>query len=135
MFVCEGCCESAGVCPAQKSSLVPNCRLLLSLVGESRAQLMEEQPLSGRSIDIELESQEVITIDLDNLDPHPADVLELLRESQCGVWVWTRLATEYWRKGNLDAAETIGEVYAECKHSVNSLSVASDCPRRQGRSL
>ncbi|KAG1735969.1 hypothetical protein EDB19DRAFT_1896149 [Suillus lakei] len=62
---------------------------------------------SGRSIDIELGGQEVITIDLDNLDPNPEDVLDLLKEGQCRVSVWTKLAGEYWRRGYLTAAERI----------------------------
>ncbi|KAG0696963.1 hypothetical protein DFH29DRAFT_178165 [Suillus ampliporus] len=62
---------------------------------------------SGRSIDIELGGQEVITIDLDNLDPNPEDVLDLLKEGQCRVSVWTKLAGEYWRRGYLAAAERI----------------------------
>lgn len=66
-------------------------------------------PPSGRSIDIELGGQEVITIELDNLDPNPDDLLEVLREGQCKVWIWTRLAAEYWRRGYLDAAEKIAQ--------------------------
>ncbi|OJA11248.1 hypothetical protein AZE42_09541 [Rhizopogon vesiculosus] len=62
---------------------------------------------STRSIDIELGGQEVITIDLDNLDPNPEDVLDLLKEGQCKVSVWTKLAGEYWRRGYLAAAEKI----------------------------
>ncbi|KAM6502121.1 RNA polymerase II-associated protein [Amanita muscaria] len=61
----------------------------------------------GHSIDIELGGQEVITIDLDNLDPNPEDVLDLLKDGQCKIWVWTKLAGEYWRRGYLDAAERI----------------------------
>ncbi|KAF9269021.1 RNA polymerase II-associated protein [Marasmius fiardii PR-910] len=64
---------------------------------------------AGRTIDIELGGQEVITIDLDNLDPDPQDVLDLLKEGECKVWVWTKLAREYWAKGYLDAAERIAE--------------------------
>ena len=64
----------------------------------------------GRSIDIELGgAQEVITIDLDNLDPNPDDVLELLKEGSCKVWMWTKLAGEYWRRGWLDAAEKLAK--------------------------
>ncbi|KAJ7582968.1 RNA polymerase II-associated protein [Mycena floridula] len=62
---------------------------------------------SGRSIDIEVGSQEIITIDLDNLDPNPDDVVELLKDGQCKPVVWTKLAAEYWRRGYLDAAEKI----------------------------
>ncbi|KAJ3802188.1 RNA polymerase II-associated protein [Lentinula aff. detonsa] len=69
---------------------------------------IDDEPVpTGRSIDIELGSQEVITIDLDNLDSNPEDVLELLRDGQCKVWVWTKLAGEYWRRGYHDAAEQI----------------------------
>ncbi|KAL0578531.1 protein required for normal CLN1 and CLN2 G1 cyclin expression [Marasmius crinis-equi] len=67
----------------------------------------EEFTPTGRSVDIELGGQEVITIDLDNLDPDPQDVLDLLKDGDCKVWVWTKLAGEYWRRGYLDAAETI----------------------------
>jgi hypothetical protein len=76
---------------------------------------MDEIPLSGRSVDIELGGQEVITIDLDNLDPNPDDVLDLLKDGQCKVWVWTKLAGEYWRRGYLEAAEKIARSAVECK--------------------
>ncbi|KIK69347.1 hypothetical protein GYMLUDRAFT_214453 [Collybiopsis luxurians FD-317 M1] len=78
----------------------------------------------GRSVDIELGGQEVITIDLDNLEPDPEDLLELLRESQCKVWVWTKLAGEYWRKGYLAAAERIASSAIESfKSTGNSASL------------
>jgi len=69
----------------------------------------------GRSVDIELGGQEVITVDLDNLDPSPADVLDLLKEGNCKVWVWTKFAGEYWRRGFLEAAERIALTAVECK--------------------
>lgn len=69
---------------------------------------------STRSIDIELGGQEVITIDLDNLDPNPEDVLDLLKEGQCKVSVWTKLAGEYWRRGYLAAAEKIAHSAIDC---------------------
>ncbi len=69
---------------------------------------LEEAGPTGRTVDIELGSgQEVITIDLEDLDPNPKDVLDLLNEGHPGVWVWTKLAAEYWRKGYLEAAELI----------------------------
>ncbi|KAF8971112.1 RNA polymerase II-associated protein [Flammula alnicola] len=68
---------------------------------------MDDTPLAGRSVDIELGGQEVITIDLDNLDPNPDDVLDLLKDGQCTIFVWTKLAGEYWRRGYLEAAERI----------------------------
>lgn len=77
---------------------------------------------SGRSIDIELGGQEVITIDLDNLDPNPEDVLDLLKEGQCRVSVWTKLAGEYWRRGYLAAAERIAHSAIECTSPSSSSS-------------
>ncbi|KAL7281504.1 hypothetical protein ACG7TL_004819 [Trametes sanguinea] len=66
-------------------------------------------PPPGRSIDIELGGQEVITIEFDSLDPNPDDLIEVLKEAQCKAWIWTRLAAEYWRRGQLDAAEKIAK--------------------------
>jgi len=74
----------------------------------------------GRTVDIELGGQEVITVDLDNLDPNPTDVLDLLKEGNCKVWVWTKLAGEYWRRGFLDAAERIALTAVECKDFVST---------------
>lgn len=75
----------------------------------------DDNPLPGRSVDIELGGQEVITIDLDNLDPNPDDVLDLLKDGQCKEFVWTKLGGEYWRRGYLEAAERIGHNAIECK--------------------
>ncbi|OCH88638.1 RNA polymerase II-associated protein [Obba rivulosa] len=69
-------------------------------------------PTTGRSLEVEL-SSEVISIELDNLDPNPQDMIDLLREGRCKGWVWTTLAAEYWRKGYLDGAQKIGEMARE----------------------
>ena len=61
----------------------------------------------GRSVDIELPSHEIITIDLDRLDPNPEDVIELLNEAETYVNKWTKMIWEYWKVGLLDGAETI----------------------------
>ncbi|KNZ74931.1 Tetratricopeptide repeat protein 1 [Termitomyces sp. J132] len=74
---------------------------------------MDDATSIGRTIDIEVGSQEVITIDLDILDPNPEDVLDLLKDGQCKIWVWTKLAGEYWRKGYLEAAEKIARTAVE----------------------
>ncbi|EMD33781.1 hypothetical protein CERSUDRAFT_117863 [Gelatoporia subvermispora B] len=66
-------------------------------------------PTAGRSLEVELLS-EVISIELDNLDPNPQDMIDLLREGRCKGWIWTTLAAEYWRNGYLDGAQKIGEV-------------------------
>ena len=65
-------------------------------------------------MDIALSGQEVITVDLDNLDASPDDLLDLLKDSQSEVWVWTRLATEYWRRDNMGAAEKLALGAIEC---------------------
>jgi len=70
---------------------------------------------SGRTVDIDLGTAEVITIDLDNLDPNPDDVLDLLKDGQCKDWVWTKLAGEYWRKGYLEGAERIALTAVDCE--------------------
>ncbi|TCD66299.1 hypothetical protein EIP91_001545 [Steccherinum ochraceum] len=66
-------------------------------------------PPAGRTLDIELTSQEVISIDLDNLELNPDDLLEVLKDSQSKVWVWTKLAAEYWNQGHLDIAEKLAQ--------------------------
>ncbi|KII92703.1 hypothetical protein PLICRDRAFT_51061 [Plicaturopsis crispa FD-325 SS-3] len=70
-------------------------------------------PPPTRSFDVELTGQEVITIDLDNLDRNPSDVIDVLKDGRCKVWVWTKLAAEYWRKGWLEAAENIAKAAIE----------------------
>ena len=63
--------------------------------------------VDGRSIDVALNSNEVITIDLESLDQNPDELLSLLNDGTCKVAVWTQLAAEYWRKGWLSGAEKI----------------------------
>ncbi|KIY69855.1 TPR-like protein [Cylindrobasidium torrendii FP15055 ss-10] len=63
-----------------------------------------EDDAPTRSVDIQLNS-ELVTIDLDNLDPDPADVLDLLTESHAQTSAWTRLVAEYWKQGFLEASE------------------------------
>lgn len=71
----------------------------------------------SRTVDIDLNGQEVITVDLDNLDPDPKDILDLLSEGHPKVWVWTKLAAEYWRRGYLDAAEKIARAAVQAEDS------------------
>jgi hypothetical protein len=67
-----------------------------------------------RPFDIPLGDSEVITVDLSDLDPDPSDLLAALEDARCPVWVWTKLAGEYWRTGALDVAEKIGRTAREC---------------------
>lgn len=87
--------------------------LLRSPDNRTHVDMSASPPPPGRTIDIELGGQEVITVELDSLDPIPDDLIELLREGQCRVWIWTRLAAEYWRRGHLDAAEKIAKAAIE----------------------
>jgi len=84
---------------------------------------MDDLTPPGRSVDIELGGQEVITIDLDNLDPNPEDVLDLLKDGQCKIWVWTKLAGEYWRRGFLEAAEKIALAAIDCLYHANLAAI------------
>jgi RNA polymerase-associated protein CTR9 len=107
------------VCPDACCSEKPTpCFLFLGKKSFKPAVKMDDASLPGRSVDIELGGQEVITIDLDNLDPNPDDVLDLLKEGQCTIFVWTKLAGEYWRRGYLEAAERIALTAIECMSDV-----------------
>jgi RNA polymerase-associated protein CTR9 len=64
-------------------------------------------PEPGRSIDIEIGDQEIITLELNDLEKDPTDLLGLLKDGRCTVWVWTKLAAEYWRRGWLDGAQQL----------------------------
>lgn len=81
----------------------------------------DDAVVPGRSVDIELGGQEVITIDLDNLDPNPEDVLDLLKDGKCSIYVWTKLAGEYWRRGYHAASEKIALAAIECKPASTTL--------------
>lgn len=105
--------NSAGI--GDLISPVQNLPRTMSLPAQATYAPSPSPPPSNRSVDIELGGQEVITIDLDNLDPNPEDVLDLLKEGQCKVWVWTKLAGEYWRRGFLGAAEKIALAAVECE--------------------
>ncbi|KAF8513907.1 RNA polymerase II-associated protein [Hysterangium stoloniferum] len=71
---------------------------------------MERTPSPGpptRSIEVIL-PHEIIIINLDeSLDPNPEAIIEILLEGNCKVWMWTKLAGEYWRRGQLNGAEKI----------------------------
>ena len=53
----------------------------------------------GRSIDLELGGQEVVTVEIDELDPKADDIIDVLKEGQAKVAYWTRLAGEYLQNG------------------------------------
>ncbi|CAL1706150.1 unnamed protein product [Somion occarium] len=66
-------------------------------------------PAIGRTLDIELSGQEIISVELDNLDPDASDLLDVLRDAQSPPWIWTKLAAEYWKQGHMEAAEKLAQ--------------------------
>jgi RNA polymerase-associated protein CTR9 len=67
-----------------------------------------------RPLDIHFSSGEIITIDLANLDPEPGtSVVELLREGECHVKAWVKLAIEYWKLGLLQPATDVAAAAVE----------------------
>ncbi len=78
----------------------------LPALSSSMAALNGGDSATSRTIDVEL-GVDVISVDLDNLDPDASDILDLLREAESPVWIWVRFASEYWRKGHLTTAEDI----------------------------
>ncbi|KAF9518383.1 hypothetical protein BS47DRAFT_1338316 [Hydnum rufescens UP504] len=67
-----------------------------------------------RPLDIHFSSGEIITIDLANLDPEPGtSVVELLREGECHVKAWVKLAVEYWKLGLLQPATDVAAAAVE----------------------
>ncbi|KAH7100332.1 hypothetical protein BKA62DRAFT_706704 [Auriculariales sp. MPI-PUGE-AT-0066] len=66
-------------------------------------------PPSGtsRTLDIPLDAAETISIDLDDLVDDPKDYVDLMKEGNAAAHFWTRLAGEYWRRRNHNAAHTI----------------------------
>lgn len=81
---------------------------------------MGTPPPVARALEIEVD-QEVITIDLDSLDPSTDDVLAVLQDAECKVSVWTHLASEYWRKGWLESAQRITNQAVACQSLFLSL--------------
>ncbi len=66
-----------------------------------------QDAFSGRTMDIELGGQEIITIDLDTLDEDPNDFIDLLTDAQCEVSTWVKLTCEYLKKDLVAAADKI----------------------------
>lgn len=66
-------------------------------------------PSAGRTLDIELSGQEIISVELDHLDPDASDLIDVLRDAQSPPWIWTKLAAEYWRQNHMEAAEKLAQ--------------------------
>lgn len=60
-----------------------------------------------------------------DLDPDPSTILDLLREGECDVKAWLRIAIEYWRLGHLDASAAVGDAALACASCSALVSVGS----------
>ena len=79
-----------------------------------------------RPLDIHFASGEIVTIDLDNLDAEPGSAMvEMLREGQCHVKAWIRLAIEYWKLGLVDVAMDIASNAVQCRLLCQDLRLES----------
>ena len=72
---------------------------------------------SARTLDVDLGSHEIVTIELDSLDPQPDDAIELLQDGHCKVELWNKLAQEYCKQGYFTAALSIAKSAVECTES------------------
>jgi hypothetical protein len=61
----------------------------------------------SRELAINLNTSEIIMVDLDMLEENPDELLNVLMEGQSSVYVWTQLANEYISRGLLESAEKI----------------------------
>jgi len=68
----------------------------------------------SRTLDIPLDEAETVSIELEMLMADPSDYIELLKEGNSNAGIWTRLACEYWRKGNRSATNAICSAAVEC---------------------
>jgi len=76
---------------------------------------------TGRTMDIELGGQEVVTIDLNSLDENPNDFIDLLTDAQCEVSTWLKFACEYMKKGMHASADKIVRSALTCALAANLL--------------
>lgn len=68
----------------------------------------EPEPNPGsRELAINLNTSEIIMVDLDMLEENPDELLSVLMEGQSSVYVWTQLANEYIFRDLLDSAEKV----------------------------
>ncbi|KZV99295.1 TPR-like protein [Exidia glandulosa HHB12029] len=76
----------------------------------------------SRTLDIQV-GPELVSIDLDSLETEQPDAyVELLKEANSSVGVWTRLAAEYWRKGNAKNVDIARQI---CEAAITALSKQS----------
>jgi len=61
----------------------------------------------SRELAINLNTSEIIMVDLDMLEDNPDELLNVLMEGQSSIYVWTQLANEYIFRDFLESAETV----------------------------
>ena len=61
----------------------------------------------SRELAINLNTSEIIMVDLDMLEENPDELLNVLMEGQSSVYVWTQLANEYIFRQLLESAEKV----------------------------
>lgn len=61
----------------------------------------------SRELAINLNTSEIIMVDLDMLEENPDELLNVLMEGQSSVYVWTQLANEYIFRDLLESAEKV----------------------------
>ena len=76
-------------------------------------------PKAPKTIELDL-LNEVVTIELDELEEDATNLILVLNESECKVWVWTKLAQEYWQRGYHDEAEKIALAAISSKRCIPS---------------
>lgn len=64
--------------------------------------------MSTRTLEIQL-LNELVAIDFETLEEDYTEYVDLLTEANSNAHLWTRLACEYWKHNNLDAAKDICE--------------------------
>ena len=67
-----------------------------------------------RTLEVPLGSHEIVTIELDTLDPNPDDAIELLRDGKSKVEIWNKLGQEYCKQGYYTAALEIARCAVNC---------------------
>jgi len=74
---------------------------------------LERNP-EERNLEVVIPGGDIVQVDLENLDPNPSEIIELLTEAPAPVPTWISLCLEYWKQGYRDAAESIAVGGREC---------------------
>ena len=79
-----------------------------SKMSDTEMDMGTPEPNPGsRELAINLNTSEIIMVDLDMLEENPDELLNVLMEGQSSVYVWTQLANEYIFRDLLESAEKV----------------------------